>query len=114
MKRKTMKRINAAEFMPDFHIKVVKGDKKSKRVLKRMGYEVTDGADAITACDGDECVVCLLDRFFDDEKSMDSTIAHEAVHCAQGWVRSIFEDEPGDEEMAYMVEACYLAIREQL
>lgn len=109
-----MNRINASDYMPDFHVRVVKGDKKSRRALHRMGHEVTDGADAITVCEGDECLVCLLDRFFEDKKAMDSTIVHEAVHCAQGWMRSMFEDEPWDEEAAYMVEACYLAIKEQL
>lgn len=52
-----------------------------------------------------------------DNESMASflgVITHEAYHLACRWMETLGEDKPGEEEMAYHVEAISAALFEQL
>lgn len=109
--------VNAARFMPEFTIKVVKGTEKC---IKSAG--TVDGFDEdvpafVSYIDGDNvCTLFLLDMFFGTEcdDMRDEIIVHESVHCMQAWLKYMDERPVGEEEQAYMVQACYKAINKQL
>lgn len=112
-----MKRNSAASFMPDFTIRVVCGSDASDKALNAAGFGGYIEGDAITAYEDGrfECMVCIFDSFYDhSEEERDGFIVHEAVHCAQAWCKAIGENVPGEEEQAYMVQACYRTIKGQL
>ena len=57
------------------------------------------------------------DNFTIDNDSMASflgIIAHESYHLARRWMEILGEDEPGEEEIAYHVEAISSALYKQL
>ena len=106
----------SAEWFPGINIRVAVGTKRCNKVMRKCGFENVSNACAITCHkEGDDyCLVCLSDGWV-NEKSKDqkmAVVAHEAVHCTQSWLKELGEDCPGDEEYAYMVQACVLSILE--
>lgn len=100
---------------PAFDVTVAVGLSRARRVADRMGYDW----DAVSDSDGctvhspgcAEALVCFRKsvlRFPPGELA--AIVAHEAVHCAQAWLESIGEGEPGSEQAAYMVQACVQVI----
>lgn len=110
--------VNAAEWWPNLLVHVVLGTDRAKKMARKMGYgELAEhGLACVCHIEGDDAVlVCVYDGFMDEPKGQrEAVIAHEAVHCAQAWCESIGEDDPGDEEFAYMVQCCMLAIEDGL
>lgn len=97
---------------------VALGTERSKKMARKMGYgELPERGLASTSHIGgdDAALVCIYDGFLAEPNGQRSAlIAHEAVHCAQAWCEFIGEDDPGDEEFAYMVQCCVLAIEDGL
>lgn len=108
--------VNAAVWWPSLLMYTALGTERSKKMARKMGYgELPERGLACTChIDGDDAVlVCIYDEFMDEPKGQrEAMIAHEAVHCAQAWCEFIGEDDPGDEEFAYMVQCCMLAIED--
>lgn len=108
--------VNAAEWWPSLLVYVALGTERSKKMARKMGYgELSERGLASTSyIEGDDVVlVCIYDGFMGEPKGQrEAVIAHEAVHCAQAWCECIGEDDPGDEEFAYMVQCCVLAIKD--
>lgn len=109
------KGIDASGLMPGFIVHVAIGRKKAEKAADRMGHDkgLLEGGAVTVYTEGQpECLVCFLDDYGADE--MGSVACHEAVHCASAWLAFMSEPSPGEEVMAYMVQACYDAIMEQL
>ena len=110
--------VEAAAWWPSLLVYVALGTERSKKMARKMGYgELPERGLASTShVEGDDtALVCIYDGFTAEPKDRRSAlIAHEAVHCAQAWCESIGEDYPGDEEFAYMVQCCVLAIKDGL
>lgn len=51
------------------------------------------------------CVVCLGDTSGRSAVEIAGLLVHEAVHCWQAYAAAIGENEPGDEQEAYAVQA---------
>lgn len=98
----------------EYKIKVAKGRESSERTAKAYGYGgiLTGGAVTISDSNLNYCLVCILEEY--EDKELMSIAVHEAVHCAAAWCTFLGEDEPGEETVAYMTQACFDAIVEQL
>lgn len=111
-------RVEAARWWPSLFVYTALGTERSKKMAREMGYgELPDRGLASTChIEGDNAaLVCIYDGFMEEPKAQRSALlAHEAVHCAQAWCGFIGEDSPGDEEFAYMVQCCMLAIEDGL
>lgn len=106
-------RSEAAQWFPGMEVHVVVGTDRCRRATARMGYGEARDSDAWTChADGEgHCLVCLSDGWLECSPDQRTALAaHEAVHCAQAWMQEIGEGGPGDEEMAYAVQCCLMAI----
>ena len=101
---------------PSIKIHVVVGKKRAQRAARGLGFNEDfsqiDG-DAFTArVPGDETVLVTItngvSKLSDTERL--GVFAHEASHCVNAWLEVMGEDEPGEEEMAYMQQACFMSI----
>lgn len=110
--------VDAAEWWPSLLVYVALGTERSKKMARKMGYGELSERGLASTCyiEGDNAaLVCICDEFMAEPKGQKSAfLAHEAVHCAQAWCEFIGEDNPGDEEFAYMVQCCMLAIEDGL
>lgn len=107
---------NASEWFPTFDVYTVVGTDRCIKAAAEMGYGQYPMSDACTFhLEGENrCLVCISDKIAEeeDEKQVYAIIAHECVHAANAWCNSIGEDDPGEEEFAYMVQSCILAVFE--
>lgn len=102
--------------LPDLPLRLV----HSKREARKVALKLKDAkaADAIEEASGHACASVLrfpktgmplflvcLDTDEQDERKIHALFAHEAVHVALAYFESFGEDEPGEEEMAYTVQA---------
>lgn len=105
--------VEAARWFPGMAVRVAVGTDRCRKAMRRMGYGEPPQSDAWTShFEGEgRCLVCLSDGWLECAPDQRVALAaHEAVHCAQVWMREIGEEGPGDEEMAYAVQCCLLAI----
>ena len=106
--------LDAAEWMPSFHIRVAVGRKRAVKIGRAMGMgnvSVSSDASATYEEGGGTALVYVSKRAArDGGDQLAALAAHEAVHCADAWCASIGEDSPASEEYAYMVQACALTI----
>lgn len=104
---------DASQWFPSMRVRVVVGDDRCRRAMGRINPAECPAGAAWTYHEGGEdwCMVCLTDEWARSEEDQRVALAaHEAVHCALAWAESMGEDTPGDEELAYMVQCCMLAI----
>lgn len=104
-----------AEYFPGIDLYVVVGMSKARKVAKRLGLFVDDTeheARTVHKVGEDFALVCFHESVFDDMDDLgrSALIAHESVHCADAWCESLGEDNPGEEEFAYMVQCCFITI----
>lgn len=86
---------------------------KARRFAARIGagLEAVDGAEAQTDVYPEAIVVTLLADVGDPDE-LAALLVHEAVHAVQAVLREAGEDDPGDEEEAYLVQRFALALME--
>ena len=106
---------NAASAFPEFDVMVVLGFKRGQNAAYNLGYDIESGigGEAYTQYDaGDNKALVVIGKrcLKYDKITQYGLYAHEAVHCMQAWAKSIGEDDCGEEEQAYMVQACFDAI----
>ena len=95
--------------LPDLPLRLVHSKREARKVALKL--KDTKAADAIEEASGrfpktgmPLFLVCL-DTDEQDERKIHALFAHEAVHVALAYFESFGEDEPGEEEMAYTVQA---------
>lgn len=87
--------------MPELHL--FHSRRKAIRMLRRLGFDSEPlGTDAqMWFAEG---VAVVLIEACGDRHEEAALLAHEAVHVAEEWLRWLGEEEPADEERAYMVQ----------
>ncbi len=84
---------------------VTTSKREYREAVRRMGEEPGDpeGKDGLTTCvPGKGCVIWVSRKVKAPE--LYALAAHEAVHAACDMLGGIGEEEPGSEELAYMVQ----------
>ncbi len=105
-----------AEWFPGIRLHVAVGDEGSEELCRELGIEHRFGtAAAITYTrDGVVAVVFSSAAMDGTPAELASLAAHESYHCAEAWLELIGEREPASEEVAYMVQCCFLKVWEAL
>ena len=105
-----------AEWFPGIELHVAAGDEDSDALCRELGIEHRWGlAAAITYIrDGVAAVVFSSLSMEKPAAELASLAAHESYHCAEAWLELIGESEPASEEVAYMVQCCFLKVWEAL
>ena len=124
MKRKAL---NTADYFPGVNLFTIVGYDKVRDVLEAAGiHDVELKGDAVTVSDEGSFdvyvafskeAVTLGKRFKNDceeERKVIELAAHEAVHVACAWCEAIGEEQPAEEEFAYMVQAATCCMLETL
>lgn len=104
-----------AEYFPGIDLYVVIGEERARKVARKLGLYLDDTrheARTVHKVGEDFALVCFLGSVFEDTDDLgrSALIAHESVHCADAWCESLGEDDPGEEEFAYMVQCCFITI----
>lgn len=95
--------------LPELHIRLTHSFKKYRKVVRKHDPEwdaPAERADAETTFIDDEgAILVYMKPSIDHTAAQDAALlAHEAVHAALFYLSMIGEEEPGEEEIAYMVE----------
>lgn len=95
--------------LPELRIRLTHSLKKYRKVVIKHDpeYEAAgERADAETTfIDGEGAIIVYMTPNIDHTAAQDAALlAHEAVHAALFYFAMIGEEEPGEEEIAYMVE----------
>lgn len=94
---------------PGIHIRLTHSIKKYRKAVKKDDPNwkgAGDRADAETSIlEGEGAIIVYMKPSIDHTAAQDAALlAHEAVHVALFHLSMIGEEEPGEEEIAYMVE----------
>lgn len=107
---------NPQSRFPGIDLYVVVGTKRCRKACATMDLPyIGDKAAAWTSSEvgSNEVLMCFSDEFLSyDDIDKNALIAHECVHAAQMWCDRMIENEPGDEEFAYMVQCCFYSAYE--
>lgn len=103
--------------LPEIRIAITHSRGKAARAIRRIegraaseNYEALAGVDATTSClrdekTGDRLYIVWMTPFTGYSAAADAALlAHEAVHVAIDYFRSIGEDDPSEELTAYIVQ----------
>lgn len=95
--------------VPELHIRLTHSIKKYQKAVRRHDPNwkyAGDRADAeTTLLEADGAIIVYMTPSIDHTAAQDAALlAHEAVHAAFFYFAMIGEEEPGEEELAYMVE----------
>lgn len=114
----------AWDWFPLPRIRVFDSKKKAARYIKTItgfGYTSLNKAAQVnyyTGRDGAESIAVVT---FNRKKlqgvstsALFAIIAHECSHIIDSWLEDMGEDAPGGEVKAYALQACMLAVSEQL
>lgn len=102
------------DYMPSIYLRVFFDMKKAAKHMAKVHGNVPpmrEGMQADTNMDGSGRVII---RFRDADKMKErdlyALMAHESVHAAKEWLNIMGEDNPGEEQFAYMVQCVYICV----